>query len=221
LFSFAPEDVLNKTRENFKKWRISVQDALVFVPHLDIYVLGPVPSIPDKVDDPDAYAMWKSNDRLAQALLRRTISPPEIEAIGDAVTAHTMWLMLLKRHGALARIEQADLLEEAASVAFIRGASPEETIFTIKSCVKRIFELGAPTEDDLVFMLLLRAASIGYGMIRSSYLDTLPTSSYPAVNALCGHIRANVKTSAHISHTGAVSCMGNSLRSHQNSIKLQ
>lgn len=91
FFSFEPEALLDKTQNNFDRWRTRVEDTFLLFPPLDLFVLGPVPTKPDATKDAAGYSSWVTNDRIARSLLRRTLSESELASVKDASTsAHAM-----------------------------------------------------------------------------------------------------------------------------------
>jgi hypothetical protein len=188
-FFFTDEEKLDLDKRNFKTWKIALEDALVVASPLDLFVMGPVPAQPNKEDKPEGYGSWVSNDRLARVLLRRTLSQKEIRAVEDAQTANEMWTKIFQRHCTPAVVTKADLFSKALQTLSASRPLSTESVEKAKGLLRLIYEKDHPSFDDLIFMMTMCVTGSDYGVIRSSYLDSVAASGESTLDSLIACIQ--------------------------------
>ncbi|RDB22793.1 hypothetical protein Hypma_010277 [Hypsizygus marmoreus] len=150
--------LLDLSVNNWSSWSKHVEGILQMSGGLDRYLHGKTAE-PDSALEPRANENWQINDAAVCAFLRSKCAPAELSIIEDSKSSLATWTTLLSRHKLQGPISQVSLIQEALNVRYSTSTPFAETTAHIRSLNKRIWDMGTPTVDSFLVILMLIALS--------------------------------------------------------------
>jgi hypothetical protein len=141
---------------NWKTWSNTLFDIVQSTPPLSLH-LAEVPSPPDPSLQPNAFNNWQLNDGVVIAQIRLHVSPPERDFIDKAKfkTARQLYDILKTRHTKLGLSAQVSLINDALNLPFSSKTRVSDTLKELADLNDRIWQIGQPTADDFLSILVL------------------------------------------------------------------
>jgi hypothetical protein len=104
---------------------------------------------------PENVLAWIRNDKLARSFILSRCSDEEQRLIEDIGLAGTAYQFLKLRHERKGAYTQLILIQEAFTLRFARSAHFATSFNTVKDLVKHIFNIGFPSMDAFLRVVLL------------------------------------------------------------------
>ena len=156
--SWGDVAVLNKNTNNYAAWSRHVVRILQLSSGLDQYLDGSL-AAPDPYYEPRANRHWKLNNAAIQAFLFLKCASSEHPFIENCTTAKDIWSVLKKRHVHQGPMTQVTLIQEALSVRYSSSVPFADTTLILHNLNRRIWDMGAPTPEGFLCILMLLALS--------------------------------------------------------------
>ena len=156
--SWGAVALLDKTSNNYAAWSRHVIRILRLSSRLDLYLDSSF-SAPDPHFEPRANRNWKINDAAVQAFLLMKCAPSEHPFIENCGSACDIWQTLQKRHVHQGPMSQVTLIQEALSVHYSSSTPFAETTLILRDLNRRIWDMGTPTSEGFLCILMLLALS--------------------------------------------------------------
>ena len=185
--SWGDVAVLDKTANNYTAWSRHVMRILQ-LSFLDQYLDGSLPA-PDPHLEPRAHRHWKLNNLAIQAFLFMKCAPSEHQSIENCNTAEEIWKTLKRRHVHQGPMTQVTLIQEALSVRYSSSVPFADTTLILRNLNHRIWDMGAPTPEGFLCILMLLAMSAD---------DSLAPVRDSVVSGMSSATPERAYTSAHI-----------------------
>jgi hypothetical protein len=156
--SWGDVAILDKNANNYAAWSRHVVRILQLSSGLDQYLDGSLPA-PDPHYEPRAHHNWKLNNAAIQAFLFLKCASSEHQFIEDCTTAEKIWNTLKTRHIHQGPMTQVTLIQEALSVRYSSSVPFAETSLILQNLNRRIWDMGTPTSEGFLCILMLLALS--------------------------------------------------------------
>jgi gag-polypeptide of LTR copia-type len=154
LASFTP---LSDT--DYEEWSNNCRVALGL---LDLRQFIDDTCIAPPVTKPDDHAEWAQYDRIAcECIWSRVtyLQRQRIENHSTESTAHALWLSIRCLHRHAGVLGQVNHLRKAFGMRFTKGQAIEPVIDSMIAVINRVFELGTPTREDMIVIVVLQGLS--------------------------------------------------------------
>ena len=125
---------------------------------LDIYLDGSLPA-PSPHLEPRANRNWRLNNSAIRAFLVMKCVSAEREFVKNCVSADEVWSTLRQRHIHQGPMSQVNLIQEALSVRYSSSVAFSQTTLVLCDLNRRIWDMGAPTPEGFLCILMLVALS--------------------------------------------------------------
>jgi len=156
--SWGNVSVLDKTSNNYAAWSRHVICILRLSSGLDLYLDGSFPA-PDHYLEPRTNRHWKINNAAVQVFLFMKCASSEHPFIEHCATAEEIWSTLQKCHVHQGPMSQVTLIQEALVVRYSSSVPFAETMLILRDLNRRIWDMGAPTSEGFLCILMLLALS--------------------------------------------------------------
>lgn len=173
--SLFTSERLDKNKSNWQEWSRNLLECLSVSQGLDGHLDG-TSVCPDISSEPHAHRNWKINDKAIRAFMSNKSVRAEHDFINGAniTTAKHAWDALKKRHEIQGPIQQALLIQEALDVRYSRsGEQLSVTSSKLADLNERIWNLGTPSPDLFLCILMINALSGEFTDVRSSLIRDL------------------------------------------------
>jgi hypothetical protein len=147
---------LDLNEANWKPWSQTLFDVVQSTPPLSLHLMDE-PSPPDPSLQPVALRNWNLNDGVVIAQIRLHVTPSERDFIDsqDFKTARQLYDLLRTRHTKLGLSTQVSLINDALASSFSSKVRVSETLKDLKDLNDRIWQIGQPTIDGFLSILVL------------------------------------------------------------------
>jgi len=125
---------------------------------LNLYLNGLL-AAPDPHLEPRAHRYWKINNMAVQAFIFMKCAPSEHSFIETCESTEDIWTTLRKRHVHQGPMSQVTLIQEALIVCYSSSTPFAETTLILRDLNRRIWDMGAPTPEGFLCILMLLALS--------------------------------------------------------------
>lgn len=176
--SWGDVAVLDKNTNNYAAWSRHVVRILQLSSGLDQYLDGSLPA-PNPHYEPRANRHWKLNNAAIQAFLFLKCASSEHQFIENCTTAEDIWNVLKKRHVHQGPMTQVTLIQEALSIRYSSSVPFAETTLILRNLNRRIWDMGAPTSEGFLCILMLLALSADESLspVRDSIVTGLSSAT--------------------------------------------
>ena len=149
--AYTDVPLLDKSQCNWDLWNRKLRIVLEGC-GLDDYVYSLLPRLSSP---PENVLAWIRNDKLARSFILSRYSDEEQRLIEDIRLAGTAYQFLKLRHEREGAYTQLILIQEAFTLRFARSARFATSFNTAKDLIKRIFNIGFPSMDAFLRIVLL------------------------------------------------------------------
>lgn len=151
---WGPHALLDKTLNNWPSWSQHMILVLRLSKGLHAYI-NPKSTCPLESVEPRAHRNYLSNDDTVRAFILMKCADAEHPTIISCDTAVDMWAALQLRHEQQGPISQITLLQEAFAVRYSPNVPFSETTLIFQKLNKRIWDMGTPTPENFLCILML------------------------------------------------------------------
>ena len=173
--AYADVPLLDKSQCNWDLWNRKLRIVLEGC-GLDDYVYG---LLPRPSDPRESVTAWIRNDKLARSFILSRCSDEEQRLIEDIGSSSTAYQYLKLRHEREGAYTQLILIQEAFTLRFARSTRLATSFNITKDLVKRIFNIGFPSQDSFLRVILLNMLQADFSGLRDQ-IATAMSAATPA-----------------------------------------
>ncbi|KAG1877576.1 hypothetical protein DFJ58DRAFT_619083, partial [Suillus subalutaceus] len=127
--------------------------------------------------EPVAARNWDLNNAGIVAALRNRVSHDDKRTLDGITLAHVAWNALRSRHQKLGPIAQILKIQELLNVRYSKATSLLETSHCLTEGVRSIFDMGIPTQQVFLSIIMLNALSGDLSHVRDQVASSLAGST--------------------------------------------
>jgi hypothetical protein len=168
-------ELLDRAKNNWTSW----SELMLEFFHLNLlegYTTGTV-TRPDAMCEPLAARNWDLNNASIVAVLRNHVSPDDKRVLDGITTAHRAWNTLCSCHQKLGPITQILKIQELLNICYSKDANLAETSYHLMEGVCAIFDMGIPTQQVFLSIIMLNALTGDLSHVRDQVAGSLAAST--------------------------------------------
>ncbi|KAG2335652.1 hypothetical protein BDR05DRAFT_889622, partial [Suillus weaverae] len=143
---------------------------------LEGYTSGTV-ARPDATREPLAARNWDLNNAGIVAVLHNRVSPDDKRVLDGITTANRAWNALCSCHQKLGPIAQILKIQELLNIHYSKESNLAETSHRLTEGVRAIFDMGIPTQQVFLSIIMLNALTGDLSHVRDQVASSLVAST--------------------------------------------